>query len=154
MLRREVSYAVIATGAVVLLAGSFIWCVGTVNLIGIQTGCQSVGYCTGGENSAINEAQRYAAGGLLVLALGGFAVLLGYFLKPAPSLMETVRTEYERPERPIYCTVCGHPLSWIRESEQWYCEKCGQFRFQAAKPQPHHYGKSRGPTSRGFTGRP
>jgi ribosomal protein L37AE/L43A len=138
MLRREVSYALMAAGVVVLLAGSCVWCVATLNLLSAQMGCQNAAYCTRDENGAINEAQRYAAIGLLGIALGGFAALSGYFLKPVPDPREMVRAEYERPETPIYCTVCGHPLSWIRESGQWYCEKCGQFRFQVAKPQVHH----------------
>lgn len=71
----------------------------------------------------------YSTAGVVMVVLGpvvaGTALL--WLLRAAPN--------HFRDE--AYCPVCGNRLRWAEKTDQWYCERCGQYRFRGAEQLPH-----------------
>lgn len=63
----------------------------------------------------------------------GLIVALAGLLGAAMSLV-WVRGAWAFPDRSrsdLYCDVCGARLRWVRDSDGWYCDRCGHYRLQA-----------------------
>ncbi len=37
----------------------------------------------------------------------------------------------DRSRSDLYCVECGARLRWVRDTDAWYCDRCGQYRLKA-----------------------
>lgn len=102
-----------------------------VGLVMVVLGFYFLNLCTW-SYAGLCIRRDYADRGLLV-ALVGVAVsaIVPFWLLSTSRVPAHAGAE-------LYCTACGDRLRWVRESDQWYCDRCGQYRFPLSEQQPHH----------------